>query len=198
MLAIIDNYDSFTYNLVQYFGELQPEYPNLLRDIKVFRNDRTDLAQLDAFSPELLVISPGPCTPKESGVSLAAIDHFSGRIPVLGVCLGHQCIAAVFGGQIIRAPQPVHGKLSPIRHNCRGLFHGLPQPLTAVRYHSLVVTAEKFPGELEITAWSDDGLIMGVAHRKHPTFGLQFHPESFFTASGKELLRNFVAMGKEA
>ncbi|HEX7715303.1 MAG TPA: aminodeoxychorismate/anthranilate synthase component II [Bacillota bacterium] len=198
MLVIIDNYDSFTYNLVQYFGELQPEYPNLLREIKVFRNDRIDIDGLMAITPDLMVISPGPCTPEESGVSLAAIEHFSGRIPVLGICLGHQCIAAVFGGKIIRAPVPVHGKFSQIRHNGRGLFRGLPQPLTAVRYHSLIVAEEGFPKELAITAHTDEGLIMGVAHREHLTFGLQFHPESYFTACGKDLLRNFVEQARGA
>lgn len=196
MLAVIDNYDSFTYNLVQYFGELQPEYPELLREIKVFRNDRIDIPGLTALMPDLLVISPGPCTPRESGVSLAAAAHFSGRIPVLGICLGHQCIAAAYGGIISRAPAPVHGKLSQIRHNGQGLFRGLPQPFAAVRYHSLVVAEEGFPEVLEITARTDDGLIMGLAHREHPTFGLQFHPESYFTDCGKEMLRNFVEQAK--
>lgn len=185
MLAIIDNYDSFTYNLVQYFGELQAE-------VVVFRNDRITVAELAKLNPEQLVISPGPCTPKESGISTAMINHFSGKIPVLGVCLGHQCIGEVFGGRTVRAPVPVHGKLSQIHHNGLNLFAGLPKPLEVVRYHSLVVEKESLPPELEITATTDTGLIMGLRHREHPTYGLQFHPESVFTMEGKNLLANFL------
>ncbi len=185
MLAIIDNYDSFTYNLVQYFGEMGV-------DIQVFRNDRITLAELTALRPERLVISPGPCTPKESGISMAAICHFAGRIPILGVCLGHQCIGEVFGGKVIRAPQPVHGKESLIQHDGKELFAGMPQPFAAVRYHSLVVERSSFPAALEVTATEPGGLVMALRHRDHPTFGLQFHPESVFTESGKQLLVNFM------
>ena len=185
MLAIIDNYDSFTYNLVQYFGEMGV-------DIQVFRNDRITLAELTALRPERLVISPGPCTPKESGISMAAICHFAGRIPILGVCLGHQCIGEVFGGKVIRAPHPVHGKESLIQHDGKELFAGMPQPFAAVRYHSLVVERSSFPAALEVTATEPGGLVMALRHRDHPTFGLQFHPESVFTESGKQLLVNFM------
>lgn len=185
MLTIIDNYDSFTYNLVQYFGELQVE-------TRVFRNDQVSLEELEALQPRYLVISPGPCTPRESGISMAAIRFFTGKIPILGVCLGHQCIGEVFGGEIIRAPQPVHGKLSRINHNGKDLFKNLPKTFTAVRYHSLVVNRETFPASLEITANTDDHLIMGLRHRQDPTFGVQFHPESIFTDVGKELLKNFL------
>ena len=185
MLIIIDNYDSFTYNLVQYFGELQVE-------TKVFRNDRVSLEELEALHPSYLVISPGPCTPKEGGISMAAIQFFTGKIPILGVCLGHQCIGEVFGSEIIRAPRPVHGKMSRILHNGKDLFKDLPQTFTAVRYHSLVVDRDNFPKSLEITATTDDHLIMGLRHRQDPTFGIQFHPESIFTDVGKGLLKNFL------
>ena len=191
MLAIIDNYDSFTYNLVQYFGELQPGL-----EIRVYRNDQISLAQLEQLNPEYLVISPGPGTPRESGISMEAIRHFSGKVPVLGVCLGHQCIGAVYGGKILRAPRPVHGKTSRIRHNGRGLFEGLTNPLEAVRYHSLVVAAADLPEELEVTATCEmagQQLIMGLRHRTHPTYGVQFHPESVFTGEGKRILANFLS-----
>jgi anthranilate synthase/aminodeoxychorismate synthase-like glutamine amidotransferase len=194
MLVMIDNYDSFTYNLVQYFGELQTETGEDL-DVRVYRNDRISLAELVELNPKRLVISPGPCTPRESGVSLDAITHFSGKIPVFGVCLGHQCIGAIFGGNVIRAPQPVHGKMSRIRHNGEGLFAGLPNPFEAVRYHSLVVEEETFPNRLEITATCNAGdkqLVMGLKHREHPTYGVQFHPESIFTGVGKAILANFL------
>jgi anthranilate synthase/aminodeoxychorismate synthase-like glutamine amidotransferase len=185
MLVIIDNYDSFTYNLVQYFGELQV-------DMKIFRNDRISLEGLQELKPDYLVISPGPCTPGESGISLEAVRYFSGRVPLLGVCLGHQCIGEVFGGQVIRAPRPVHGKLSMIHHNQQGLFQGIPEPFEAVRYHSLVIERESFPAQLAITATTEDGLVMGLQHREHPTYGVQFHPESIFTGVGKKLLANFL------
>lgn len=185
MLIIIDNYDSFTYNLVQYFGELGAE-------LKVFRNDRVSLAVLEAFRPEGLVISPGPCTPQESGISLEAVAYFSGKIPILGVCLGHQCIGAAFGGAVVRAPYPVHGKISRIYHNGREIFQNIAQPFTAVRYHSLVIEGESLPQTLEVNATTEDGLVMGVRHREHPTYGVQFHPESVFTGVGKELLANFL------
>jgi anthranilate synthase/aminodeoxychorismate synthase-like glutamine amidotransferase len=185
MLVIIDNYDSFTYNLVQYFGEM--EIP-----ISVFRNDQISVAELGKLNPSRLVISPGPCTPKESGISMDAIRRFSGEIPVLGVCLGHQCIGEVFGGRVIRAPRPVHGKQSEILHDGTELFEGVANPLLAVRYHSLVVERDSLPDPLQVTAIEPGGLIMGLRHRKHPTFGLQFHPESIFTNDGKQLLRNFI------
>lgn len=185
MLVIIDNYDSFTYNLVQYFGELKVE-------IKVFRNDQVTLEQLQKLQPDYLVISPGPCTPKESGISPAVVRYFSGKVPLLGVCLGHQCIGEVFGGKVIRAPYPVHGKLSTIHHHGQGIFQGIPEPFKAVRYHSLVVEDQTFPAELEVTATTEDGLVMGLKHREHPTYGLQFHPESIFTTVGKNLLANFL------
>jgi anthranilate synthase/aminodeoxychorismate synthase-like glutamine amidotransferase len=188
MLVIIDNYDSFTYNLVQYFGELKV-------DIKVFRNDQVTIEQLQELQPDYVVISPGPCTPKESGISPEAVRYFSGKVPVLGVCLGHQCIGEVFGGNVIRAPYPVHGKLSTIHHNGQGLFQGIPEPFEAVRYHSLVVEEQTFPEVLEVTATTEDGLIMGLKHRQHPTYGLQFHPESIFTGVGKSLLANFLKAG---
>lgn len=185
MLIIIDNYDSFTYNLVQYFGELQVE-------MKVFRNDRVSIEELEKLQPNYLVISPGPCTPKESGISPEAIRYFSGKIPILGVCLGHQCIGEVFGGSVIRAPYPVHGKMSLIYHNGRELFQNIIQPFEAVRYHSLVVDRDSLPETLEITATTEDGLIMGFKHIRHPTYGVQFHPESIFTGVGKDLLANFL------
>ncbi len=185
MLVIIDNYDSFTYNLVQYFGELQAE-------IKVFRNDQITLDEVINFHPDQVVISPGPCTPKESGISPEVVRYFSGKVPLLGVCLGHQCIGEVFGGKVIRAPAPVHGKISTIRHTGRGIFKGIPEIFEAVRYHSLVVEKKSFPSELEITATTDDGLVMGLQHLKDPTFGVQFHPESIFTVVGKSLLENFL------
>jgi anthranilate synthase/aminodeoxychorismate synthase-like glutamine amidotransferase len=191
MLVIIDNYDSFTYNLVQYFGELQPELVSS-GGLQVFRNDQVTVDQLQAMRPNYLVISPGPCTPKESGISMDAIRCFTGKIPILGVCLGHQCIGAVFGGKVIRAPYPVHGKMSAIQHNKKGLFEDLPNPFEAVRYHSLVVERDSLPKEFEITATCEPNLIMGLKHRQYPIYGLQFHPESIFTGVGKQLLTNFL------
>ncbi|HEX3045283.1 MAG TPA: aminodeoxychorismate/anthranilate synthase component II [Bacillota bacterium] len=187
MLVIIDNYDSFTYNLVQYFGELKAE-------IKVFRNDQFALKELIDLNPDHVVISPGPCTPKESGISPEVVRFFSGKVPLLGVCLGHQCIGEVFGGKVIRAPYPVHGKISAIHHNGQGIFKDIPETFEAVRYHSLVVEKESFPDELEVTATTEDGLVMGLRHLKHPTFGVQFHPESIFTGVGKSLLANFLKL----
>lgn len=195
-LIIIDNYDSFTYNLVQYFGELRPTADD---PILVHRNDQISLEEIIALAPDYLVISPGPCTPGESGISMAAIRYFSGKIPLLGVCLGHQCIGEAFGGKVIRAPRPVHGKTSLIRHSATGLFENLPNPFQAVRYHSLVVDANGFPAELEITATLDQGdhpLVMGLKHREHPTYGVQFHPESVFTGIGKRILSNFLQEGR--
>jgi anthranilate synthase/aminodeoxychorismate synthase-like glutamine amidotransferase len=190
MLVIIDNYDSFTYNLVQYFGELKV-------DMRVFRNDQITIEGLKELRPDYLVISPGPCTPKESGISTEAVRSFSGKVPILGVCLGHQCIGEVFGAKVIRAPYPVHGKLANIHHNRQGLFQGLPEPFTAVRYHSLVVERSTLPPDLTVTATTDDGLIMGLQHRDHPIYGLQFHPESIFTEVGKNLLANFLRIGQK-
>jgi anthranilate synthase/aminodeoxychorismate synthase-like glutamine amidotransferase len=184
MLALIDNYDSFTYNLVQYFGEMGAE-------IKVFRNDQVTLEELAALQPAQLVISPGPGEPEDGGISEAAICYFTGRIPILGVCLGHQCLGAVYGGRVGRAPRLMHGKTSPVSHNGQGLFAGIPTPFEAMRYHSLVVY-EPVPPELEVTATTPEGEIMGLAHRRHPTFGVQFHPESILTQYGKQLLRNFL------
>jgi len=185
MLIIIDNYDSFTYNLVQYFGELDAE-------IKVFRNNEITIEGLTEIKPEHIVISPGPCTPKESGISMDVIRQFSGSIPILGVCLGHQCIGEVFGGQVVKAPVPVHGKMSSIYHNKKGLFQDIEEPFQAVRYHSLIVDRETLPGELEITATEETHIIMGLKHKTHKTYGLQFHPESIFTGAGKKILKNFL------
>lgn len=186
MLALIDNYDSFTYNLVQYFGELGAE-------IQVFRNDQISLADLIALSPQRLVISPGPGNPDDGGISNEAILHFNGNIPVLGVCLGHQCIGAVFGGTVTRAPRLMHGKTSPVYHHGRDLFHSLPSPFNATRYHSLIVE-EPLPTCLEVQAFTREGEVMAVRHRQHPTFGVQFHPESILTEGGKTLLKNFLAI----
>jgi len=197
MLVIIDNYDSFTYNLVQYFGELAPELV-ASGNLKVFRNDQITIAQLQELRPDYLVVSPGPCTPKESGISMDAIRCFTGRIPILGVCLGHQCIGEVFGGRVIRAPYPVHGKMSQITHNRQGLFQDTPDPFEAVRYHSLVVEKSSLPTVLEITASCDPDLIMGLRHREFPIYGVQFHPESIFTGNGKKLLANFLKINSVA
>jgi anthranilate synthase component 2 len=189
MLLMIDNYDSFTYNIVQYFGELG-------EDVQVFRNDRITLAEIEKLAPARLVISPGPCSPEEAGISVAAIRHFSGKIPLLGVCLGHQSIGAAFGGKVVRSVSLMHGKTSPIHHLGSGLFAGLPSPFNATRYHSLVVERESFPPCLEITAWVDNGEIMGLAHRSLPVWGVQFHPESILTEGGMMILKNFLEMSK--
>ncbi|HET7674221.1 MAG TPA: aminodeoxychorismate/anthranilate synthase component II [Gammaproteobacteria bacterium] len=190
MLLMIDNYDSFTYNLVQYLGELGEE-------VCVRRNDCVTLDEIESLAPARIVISPGPCTPNEAGISLRLIEHFAGHIPILGVCLGHQAIGQVFGGCIVRAPCVMHGKTSPIRHNGAGVFNGLPNPFAATRYHSLVVAPDSLPDCLEITAWTEDAhgefeAIMGVRHRELPIEGVQFHPESILTEHGRELLANFV------
>jgi anthranilate synthase/aminodeoxychorismate synthase-like glutamine amidotransferase len=186
MLAVIDNYDSFTYNLVQYFGELGA-------DIKVFRNDHVTLDQLIGMSPTQLVISPGPGDPNDGGISNEAIRYFTGKIPVLGVCLGHQCLGAVYGGVVKRAPKLMHGKTSQIYHQGQGIFDGLPSPFEATRYHSLIVE-EPVPDCLEVTAFTSDGVVMGLKHRDYPTFGVQFHPESILTKHGKQLLKNFLSI----
>jgi anthranilate synthase/aminodeoxychorismate synthase-like glutamine amidotransferase len=185
MLVMIDNYDSFTYNLVQYFGQLGEE-------VQVFRNDQIDVAGLEALQPNRLVISPGPCSPNEAGISIAAIRHFAGRIPILGVCLGHQALGAAFGGRIIRAPRLMHGKTSLIYHDGRGLFQGIPSPFEATRYHSLIVERESLPGCLEVSAQTAVGEIMGLRHRDHAIYGVQFHPESILTTEGLNLLQNFL------
>jgi anthranilate synthase component 2 len=185
MLLMIDNYDSFTYNLVQYFGELGEE-------VVVKRNDELDLAGVAALRPARIVISPGPCTPTEAGISVPTILEFAGKIPILGVCLGHQSIGQAFGGRIVHAKQLMHGKTSAIRHADTGVFRGLPNPFTATRYHSLVIERESIPDCLEITAWTDDGEIMGVRHKTLAVEGVQFHPESVLTEHGHALLKNFL------
>jgi anthranilate synthase component 2 len=185
MLLMIDNYDSFTFNLVQYFGELG-------EDVHVVRNDAIDLAGIAAMKPDRIVISPGPCTPAEAGVSVPVIREFAGRIPILGVCLGHQSIGAAFGGRIVHARELMHGKTSPIHHAGRGVFRGLPDPITATRYHSLVIERESLPAVLDITAWTDDGEIMGVRHKSMAVEGVQFHPESILTEHGHRMLANFL------
>ena len=185
MLLMIDNYDSFTYNLVQYLGELGA-------DVRVFRNDAITLEQIAALRPAQLVISPGPCTPEQAGISVPAIRAFAGKLPILGVCLGHQSIGAAFGGKIVHAQRLMHGKTSPVHHNGQGVFRGLPDPLVCTRYHSLAIAREHLPAELEVTAWTDDGEIMGVRHRTLPIEGVQFHPESILSERGHDLLRNFL------
>lgn len=187
MLLMIDNYDSFTYNLVQYLGELG-------EDIRVFRNDKITVQEIEKMNPERIVISPGPCTPKEAGISIQLIQNFTGKIPILGVCLGHQSIGAAFGGEIIRAPRLMHGKTSMIYHDGKTIFEGIPNPFEATRYHSLVIKKETLPDCLEITAWTDMGEIMGVRHKNVIVEGVQFHPESILTKVGKDLLRNFLKL----
>lgn len=185
MLLMIDNYDSFTYNLVQYFGELGT-------NVKVVRNDEITLEQIAALKPDQLVISPGPCSPAEAGISVPAIKAFAGKLPILGVCLGHQSIGAAFGGRIVHAQKLMHGKTSPVHHKDVGVFRGLPNPLTCTRYHSLAIERESLPDCLEVTAWTDDGEIMGVRHKTLDVEGVQFHPESILTERGHDLLRNFL------
>jgi len=190
MLLMIDNYDSFTYNLVQYFGELGQE-------VVVYRNDRISVDQIERLGPERIVISPGPCTPNEAGISMDLINHFQGRLPILGVCLGHQCIGQCFGGRIVHANRIMHGKTSEIYHNNTDVFKELDIPFTATRYHSLVIAKDSVPDCLEVTAWTENAAggmdeIMGVKHRKYPISGVQFHPESILTSYGHELLGNFL------
>lgn len=205
MLLMIDNYDSFTYNIVQYFGELD-------EDVRVFRNDKITINEIEKMKPKRIVISPGPCTPREAGISIDVIKHFAGKVPILGVCLGHQSIGAAFGGDIVRAPSLMHGKTSLIYHDDKTIFEGLPNPFEATRYHSLVIKRETLPDCLEVTAWSDgdrsstgspknrkffwgdSGIIMGVRHKEFIVEGVQFHPESILTAVGKDLLRNFIKL----
>ncbi|WP_088043559.1 aminodeoxychorismate/anthranilate synthase component II [Bacillus sp. EAC] len=189
MILMIDNYDSFTYNLVQYLGELGEE-------LIVKRNDEITLEEIEELSPTYLMISPGPCTPNEAGISLKAIEYFTGKIPILGVCLGHQAIAQVFGGEVVRAERLMHGKTSAISHEGLGLFSDLPSPIDVTRYHSLIVKKETFPDELEITAWTKDDEIMALKHKTLPIEGVQFHPESIMSQFGKEMLRNFLELYK--
>lgn len=184
-VLLLDNYDSFTYNLFQYLCELGAT-------VEVRRNDQLSVADVAALGPERIVISPGPCTPNEAGISIALIQELGAHIPLLGVCLGHQAIGAAYGGTVVRAPQVMHGKISPIHHNGQGVFRNLPSPFEATRYHSLIVRREDLPAELEVTAWTDDGLIMGLRHRELPVEGVQFHPESIMTREGKTLLQNFL------
>jgi anthranilate synthase/aminodeoxychorismate synthase-like glutamine amidotransferase len=191
MVFVLDNYDSFTYNLVQYLGELGSE-------IVVHRNDEVKVSDVEAMRPERLLVSPGPCTPTEAGISIELIRHFAGRVPILGVCLGHQAIGEAFGGKVVRAKTLMHGKTSEIEHDGRSVFSNLPTPLTATRYHSLVLSPEDLPDELEVSAHTNDQVgervIMGLRHRRYPIEGVQFHPESVLTQHGKQMLRNFLTL----
>ena len=187
MILLIDNYDSFTYNLYQYLCELGVE-------VRVVRNDEITVSEVEALAPEKLVVSPGPCTPKEAGISVELIERMAGKLPILGVCLGHQCIGEAFGATVAYAGEIRHGKSSRIEHDGKGVFRGLPNPFEAIRYHSLAIQPESVPECLEVTARSDSGVIMGVRHRQHPIEGVQFHPESIATPIGKDLLRNFLEM----
>jgi len=191
LIFVLDNYDSFTYNLVQYIGELGAE-------VEVRRNDQVTVEEVDALHPEKIVISPGPCTPREAGISVELIRHFAGKTPLLGVCLGHQAIGEAFGGCIVRAPHLMHGKTSAVVHDNRTVFRGLPMPMTATRYHSLIVEEKKLPSELEVSAWTTekDGTrtIMGLRHKKYAIEGVQFHPESVLTDAGKQLVKNFLEL----
>ena len=185
MLLMIDNYDSFTYNLVQYLGELG-------QSVQTWRNDEISIEQIEKLAPERIVISPGPCTPNEAGISLPLLRHFAGKLPILGVCLGHQSIGAAFGGRIVRSREVMHGKTSPVEHTSVGVFRGLPSPYTVTRYHSLAIERASLPDCLEVTAWTADGEIMGVRHREFAIEGVQFHPESILTEHGHALLKNFL------
>ena len=187
MILLLDNYDSFTYNLAQYLGELGCK-------LEVHRNDKISVEQIARRKPERIVISPGPCTPQEAGICVELIQQLTGKFPILGVCLGHQAIGAAFGGKIVRAPKLFHGKTSEIKHDGRGIFRSVENPLTATRYHSLIVERKSLPRELEVTAETKDGVIMGLRHRKHKLEGVQFHPESVLTESGKQILKNFLEL----
>ena len=189
MLLMIDNYDSFTYNLVQYFGELE-------QDVVVYRNDEITLEEISALKPRQIVISPGPCTPNEAGISVPLIKQFAGKVPILGVCLGHQSIGQAFGGKIVHAKRVMHGKTSAIQHHAAGVFRNLPNPFQATRYHSLVIERSSLPDSLEVTAWTDDGEIMGVRHKQLAVEGVQFHAESILTERGHALLANFLQAGQ--
>jgi para-aminobenzoate synthetase component 2 len=185
MVFVLDNYDSFTYNLVQYMGELGAE-------MTIRRNDELTLDEVEALAPERMLLSPGPCTPQEAGILIPLIQRFAGKLPILGVCLGHQAIGAAFGGDVVRAPQLMHGKTSSVDHDGKSIFSGIKSPMTCTRYHSLIVSEETLPKELEISARSKDGIIMGLRHRKHQIEGVQFHPESVLTEDGKQLIKNFL------
>ena len=187
MILLLDNYDSFTYNLAQYLGEMGCQ-------VEVHRNDKISVEEIARRKPERIVISPGPCTPQEAGISVELVERLAGKFPILGVCLGHQAMGVAFGGKIIRAPKLFHGKTSEIHHDSKGIFRKLPQPFTATRYHSLIVERKSLPRELTITAETDDGIIMGLRHRRYKIEGVQFHPESVLTTSGKQLLRNFLTL----
>lgn len=190
MILIIDNYDSFTYNLVQYLGELKAE-------MVVYRNDKISVDEIEHLHPRRLVISPGPCTPDEAGISMEAVRHFAGRVPILGVCLGHQSIGQAFGGRIVPADPVMHGKVSQIDHDGQTIYRGVERPFVATRYHSLIVDRETIPDCLQVTAWTQDGTIMGIRHRQHPVEGVQFHPESILTKVGKQILRNFITLHEQ-
>ncbi|MBT9331063.1 anthranilate synthase component II [Paracidobacterium acidisoli] len=187
MVFVLDNYDSFTFNLVQYMGELGA-------GLTVRRNDELTVEEVEALAPERIVLSPGPCTPHEAGISIDLVRHFAGKVPILGVCLGHQAIGAAFGGEVVRAPQLMHGKTSAVEHDGKTIFQGIPSPMTCTRYHSLIVQEKGLPKDLEITARTADGTIMGLRHRRYPVEGVQFHPESVLTGDGKQLIRNFLAL----
>jgi para-aminobenzoate synthetase component II len=193
MILVIDNYDSFTYNLVQYLGELGADLP-VARAIEVARNDRITIEEIEGLAPERIVLSPGPCTPDEAGITLDVIRHFAGKVPLLGVCLGHQAMGQAFGGLVVRAPYLMHGKTSQILHDGRTVFEGVENPFTATRYHSLIVDSASVPAALEVSATTSDGLVMGLRHREFICEGVQFHPESIMTASGKRLLANFLKL----
>ncbi|MCZ6468059.1 MAG: aminodeoxychorismate/anthranilate synthase component II [Thermodesulfobacteriota bacterium] len=190
MILMIDNYDSFTYNLVHYLAELGEE-------VVVHRNDKLELEDIGKLNPDMLVVSPGPCTPKEAGISVEAIKEFAGRMPILGVCLGHQSVAYAYGGKIVRADRLLHGKTSEIHHDGKGIYKDIPDPFEATRYHSLIVNKESLPEIFEITAWTDEGEIMGIRHKEHMIEGVQFHPESILTKHGKDLLKNFISIAKK-
>ena len=191
MVFVLDNYDSFTYNLVQYLGELGAE-------VEVRRNDQVSVEEVEALRPERILLSPGPCTPQEAGISIDVIRHFAGKVPLLGVCLGHQAIGAAFGGMVVRAANLMHGKTSQVEHDGKTIFSGLPSPLVATRYHSLIVAEKGLPSDLEVSAWAQEKgggkVIMGLRHRRYPLEGVQFHPESVLTSGGKQLIRNFLSL----
>ncbi|MEZ4546861.1 MAG: aminodeoxychorismate/anthranilate synthase component II [Thermodesulfobacteriota bacterium] len=190
MILMIDNYDSFTYNLVHYLSELGEE-------VTVARNDKISLEDVGKMSPEIIVVSPGPCTPKEAGVSVDVIKEFAGRTPILGVCLGHQSMAYAYGAEIVRAGRLLHGKTSPIRHDEKGIYKDIPNPFEATRYHSLLIEKGTLPDEFEVSAWTDEGEIMGIRHKEHLMEGVQYHPESILTKHGKDILRNFIELARE-
>ncbi len=189
MIVLIDNYDSFTYNLVQRLGELDAGL-----DLRVFRNDKVTPQEVEALRPSHIIVSPGPCTPREGGVSNDVIRHFAGKVPLLGVCLGHQCIGFVFGAEVVRADRLMHGKISSVRHDGRTLFEGIANPFEATRYHSLIIRRGTLPPDFEVSAWTDEDEIMGIRHRRWPMEGVQFHPESFLTLEGPKILRNFLRL----